>query len=589
MWRKSGGEATVAPTAAAASAPPPPAPLHSDATAAAAAAAAPAEETAAATPAATTLRHRNVASTNADIEAPAGGGAAAAAATTTNGVGGGGGGGGGGGNGAAAPAAPDGAKVVAAPDAGKEDDGITPFRDISYAEIAKQYAILGWAAFGGPAAHIGLFERRLVQKRRWVSASIFTELFALCQCLPGPASTQLSFALGTVKRGVRGGLLSGILFQYPGAFIMTAAGVFAAKLLAQPVPWLDALAAGVGAVGIALVAAAAKSMASKQCAGPLLASICAVAAVVAYYWPKPYVFPALIFAGGLATLAHSYARKLAVAAAAPDEDASVRSHGLAPLAGAAVLSVWMSALIGTVVAVAVLPGGGPFLLQVWNVFFRTGSIIYGGGQVVLPMLYADVVQQTCRDVVSVGPLAVAAPPPGAGAAPPPPALAASAEPTTTRVCADNPDTWVTSRQFYAGLGVVQAMPGPLFNFASYLGAVIAMGRGLNFAAGAALAWFGLFMPGIMIIFGVLPFWGRFRRWAPYRRALPGLNAAGVGLIVTSVFSLTVGALRDSPFPQTSLCLGILAFTAVDQLKVFEPAVVIVGGGLGVAAWAAGMN
>jgi chromate transporter len=461
----------------------------------------------------------------------------------------------------------------------------TPYRDISYAEIAKEYSLLGWTAFGGPAAHIGLFERRLVNRRRWVSPPIFAELFALCQCLPGPASTQLSFAMGTVKKGLRGGLLSGVLFQYPGAFIMAAVGVFAAKLLANPTPWLDALASGVGAVGIALVAAAAKSMASKQCAGPLLASICAWSAVIAYYWPKPYIFPVLIFAGGLATLAWSYIRKQSVTASGPDEDDSIRSHGLSPLLGAAVLALWLAALIATVVAVAVTPGGGPFLLQLWNVFFRTGSIIYGGGQVVLPMLYSDVVQQTCTEI-SAPPAPVAA----AGAPPPPPPAPGTPPPGASTIsCVDKPDTWVTSRQFYAGLGVVQAMPGPLFNFASYLGAVAAMSRGLSFAAGAALAWFGLFLPGIMIIFGVLPFWGRFRRWAPYRRALPGLNAAGVGLIVTSVFSLSVGALRDSPFPQTSLCLGILAFTAVDQLKVFEPAVVIVGGALGVAAWAAGMK
>jgi chromate transporter len=505
--------------------------------------------------------------------------AAASGAAAPNGSGN--GNGDGNGNAAAAAAAQDGGAASAQP----------PYRDVSYAEIAKEYSLLGWTAFGGPAAHIGLFERRLVTRRRWVSPNVFAELFALCQCLPGPASTQLSFAMGTVKRGVRGGLLSGVLFQYPGAFIMTAVGVFAARLLANPTPWLDGLASGVGAVGIALVAVAAKSMAGKQCAGPLLASICAVSAVVAYYWPKPYVFPALIFAGGLATLGWSYVRKQAVALPGVDEDASVRSHGLSPLVGAAVLAAWICALIATVVAVAVLPGGGPFLLQLWNVFFRTGSIIYGGGQVVLPMLYTDVVQQTCTEISAAAPspassaAAAAAKSAATGA----PAPAAPPPGASTIACVDKPDTWVTSRQFYAGLGVVQAMPGPLFNFASYLGAVAAMSRGISFAAGAALAWFGLFMPGIMIIFGVLPFWGRFRQWGPYRRALPGLNAAGVGLIVTSVFSLSVGALRDSPFPQTSLCLGILAFTAVDSLKVFEPAVVIVGGALGVAAWAAGMK
>lgn len=118
---------------------------------------------------------------------------------------------------------------------------------------------------------------------------------------------------------------------------------------------------------------------------------------------------------------------------------------------------------------------------------------------------------------------------------------------------------------------------------------MALNGGYAFIVGAALAWFGLFLPGILLIFGIMPFWGHFRRWAIYRRALPGFNAAGVGLIITSVFSLTFGALEQTDLPKTSLCLGILAFTAVDQLKWFEPLVVILGGVLGICAWAAGME
>lgn len=185
---------------------------------------------------------------------------------------------------------------------------------------------------------------------------------------------------------------------------------------------------------------------------------------------------------------------------------------------------------------------------------NAGSIIYGGGQVVLPMLYTQTVQQTC----------------------------------VNNVCTDNPDTWITSKQFYAGLGVVQALPGPLFNFAAYLGAVFSVNHGYFFLIGTLLAWFGLFAPGIMIIYGVLPYWGAFRRWGLYKRALPGFNAAGVGLIITSVFTLTFGALDVSAFPTTSLCIGVLAFTAVDQLKWFEPLVVIAGGVIGIIAWAIGM-
>lgn len=161
--------------------------------------------------------------------------------------------------------------------------------------------------------------------------------------------------------------------------------------------------------------------------------------------------------------------------------------------------------------------------------------------------------------------------------------------TADGVCRDAATTWITSTQFYAGLGVQQALPGPLFNFSAYLGTILALNHGYAFPLGALVAWVGLFLPGILLIFGALPFWSKFRNWDVYNRALPGLNAAGIGLIVTSVFSLTLGAYKLSPFPATSVCIGILGFTAVDQLKWSEPIVVIGGGVLGIVGWALKMS
>jgi chromate transporter len=384
-----------------------------------------------------------------------------------------------------------------------------------------------------------------------MSTDVYAEIFALAQCMPGPSSTQVSFAAGIIKKGIRGGLLSGALFQYPGAVIMTAVGVFAARFLANPQGWLAGLTAGVSAVGVAMVASAGKGMASKLCVGWLRTVICTVAIVVAYYHPKAYTFPALIIAGGLTTLLWSWIKKEPVAQSTTD-DTSIRSHGLSRLWGAALLALWVAVLIVSVVLANALKPNAPVLFKWWESFFRVGSVIYGGGQVVLPMLYNECVQQTCD---------------AAGA------------------CTDAPNTFVTSKQFYAGLGIVQALPGPLFNFAAYLGAIMAMNTGYLFLWGTLLAWFGLFAPGVMIIFGIMPFWGKFRNWSVYKRALPGLNAAGVGLIIASVFSLALGAMNDSPFPLASVCIGVLAFTAVDQLALFEPAVVLAGAAVGVVAWA----
>lgn len=212
---------------------------------------------------------------------------------------------------------------------------------------------------------------------------------------------------------------------------------------------------------------------------------------------------------------------------------------------------------------------------------------------------------------------------------------------------DRAASWVTTEQFYAGLGVVQAMPGPLFNFSAYLGAIIAKNYDYVWISGVSLCWIGLFAPGILLIFGVLPYWAWFRKFQVYRRMLPGLNAAAVGLVVAALFkvpchkhahhtfhstqpslSLLVQACTDilfqttcvnaiefcmrrtsllstacvyrwsqmildvwaiSPFPKSSLCIGLFAFVAVDQLKLFEPAVVLGAGVLGIIAWGAKMD
>lgn len=201
-------------------------------------------------------------------------------------------------------------------------------------------------------------------------------------------------------------------------------------------------------------------------------------------------------------------------------------------------------------------------------------------QVVLPMLYNDVVAADCVDQ----------------SARCCPRNTSTTDTQLIQICAsadvsDNPDckcSWMSGNEFYAGLALAQAMPGPLFNFAAYLGAVIALNAGVFAIAGIALCWIGLFAPGILLIFAILPYWGTFRKWKLYRHALPGLNSAAVGLIISSVFQLSLNAYTSSPFPTTSICIGILAFAATDVVKVPAPFVVIGGGIVGVIGWAADM-
>lgn len=299
-------------------------------------------------------------------------------------------------------------------------------------------------------------------------------------------------------------------------------------------------------------------------------------------------------------------------------DGGVESLGLGRIAGGLVIGTWLAVLIAVLVLARTVYKDSDNPLSWFEVFYRIGSIIYGGGQVVLPMLQGDLVQKGPNGKDAI-------------------------------------DTWVTTEQFFAGeqvwgqplklsrnvcgyrlqeihmlpvnnhmgsqhasavvmqvcqlasthilfvqehahavlhaagLGVVQAMPGPLFNFSTYLGCIIAIRNGYTFILGAVLAWFGLFSPGVMLMFGTLPFWKKFRTWQLYRRGLPGMNAVGVGLILASVFNMTISVYNISPFKTSSLCIALFAFCAVDELNLFEPFVVLGGGVLGILAWGAKMR
>lgn len=445
-------------------------------------------------------------------------------------------------------------KAGGASEAASEDAVV--INSASYWEIAKYFGILGWTAFGGPAAHVAMFQKLFVDRLRWCTYLVFTELLMLGQCMPGPTSTQMGFAIGVLKKGLSGGLLSGVLFQGPGFLILAILGWVASKVLDNPPEWLEGLVAGLAAAGIALVASAALHLVRNICKGRLLQVLCTGAAIVAFYWPKPWTFPALIVIGGLVTLVAKRQDVIKVA----DMNAGVDKLGFNKLGGGVLLAGWIVILVVLLVLAGQISYEDAKELHWAAVFWRTGSIIFGGGQVVLPMIYNDVVDRQCIT-----------------------------DSNGQEVCTDAPDSWMTTEQFYAGLALAQAMPGPLFNFAAYLGAVIAQNAGVNAIIGVLICWFSLFGPGIILIFGILPFWGAFRKWQVYRRALPGLNATAVGLIVTSVFQLTLSAYDSSPFPTTSICIGMLAYGFTEVVLVPAPFVVIGGGALGVVGWAANMK
>jgi chromate transporter len=458
----------------------------------------------------------------------------------------------------------------------------------TYGEIASAFGLMGWTAFGGPAAHVGLFNKTFVGERaarkQWMTQGVFSELLALGQCMPGPTSTQMSFAMGTTQRGALGGLLSGALFQYPGLVLMTLGGAGAAEVLVNPSPTLRGFTAGLSAAGVALIVSAADGLTRSQAKTPTTKRLCALSAVIAYYYQTAWLFPTLIAFGGCVTVCEAKMREAkekkedgAAVKAAPAEDEveEVAHLGLKPWAGAALIVGWLVTLITLSSVVPKTDYDSNKELHWFEAFWRTGSIIFGGGQVVLPLLLNDVVQYetTCATMNAAGTACV------------------------EYIKTEAANSWLTEEQFFAGLAMVQAMPGPLFNLSAYIGAVAARRAGINVIVGVLCCWLGLFGPGVMLIFAVLPFWGKFRKWDVYKCALPGLNASAVGLVVAAVFNIAFKVRSLSPFPEASVCIGVICTFCAHIVKlppgpwtlVQAPLVVLAGGLLGLIAHGTGMH
>jgi len=413
---------------------------------------------------------------------------------------------------------------------------------------------MGWLAFGGPTAHLGFFQKTFVDKLHWFTSAVFLELLALCQCMPGPTSTQVSFSLGTFKHGVLGGLTSGLLFNYPGAVIMALLGIGLGDFIvnAPDGGLAKCVIAGLSAVGVALVAAACVGLVNGACKEKVTVVLCALAAAATIFSSSVYMLPIMLVIGGATTTIFKWNEVIP-----PKEDMGDVKYGLRPLGGALLFAVYFILLAGSffVESQSFFTYDQAPIVFWFASFYRVGALIFGGGQVMIPLLINVVVQynEMCRKL-----------------------------PDGTSECrmVESPDTWVTTDQFYAGLAAAQSMPGPLFNFSSYLGAVMAGRAGVNPVLGSFVCWLGMFGPGVMLIFALLPFWGRFRNFALYKKMMPGLNSSAVGLVVSAMFKMLLQVHGVSPFPDTSLAIGILGYTAVASFKVEAPLAVLGGGVLG---------
>jgi chromate transporter len=329
---------------------------------------------------------------------------------------------------------------------------------------------LGLTSFGGPIAHLGYYRTEFVERRRWLSEAAYADLVALCQLLPGPASSQVGFAVGLSRGGLLGGVAAWLGFTLPSAVAMV---LFAQGAAALTGPLSAGMLHGLQVAAVAVVAQAVWSMAVSLCPDRPRATIAVVATLIVTAAPTAIGQIAAILAGAAAGA--WLCRE--VPAAAPAARLSIPVPRRLAIAA---LAVFALLLIGLPIAAAVSPGPA---LAMATAFYRAGALVFGGGHVVLPLLHASVVE------------------PG----------------------------WVSEDAFLSGYGAAQAVPGPLFTFAAYLGAL------MTGWIGAALCLVAIFLPGLLLVLGVLPFWASLGRGALMRASLRGVNAAVVGVLLGALY------------------------------------------------------
>jgi chromate transporter len=351
---------------------------------------------------------------------------------------------------------------------------MTPTPDRSAWRIFLIFLRLGLTSFGGPIAHLGYFRQEFVERRRWLSEAAYADLVALCQFLPGPASSQVGLALGLSRAGYAGAWAAWVGFTLPSAIALIALALGLAQA-GDAVP--AGLLHGLKVVAVAVVAQAVWGMARSLCPDTPRRALMLASAALLIAWPGTAM---QLLAIGLAAL-------VGLAWLRPAADTAHQPLGVpvSRRAGAAWLALFFALLLCLPLLAVALPGQA---VAVLDAFYRAGALVFGGGHVVLPLLQSSVV----------------------------------------------PNGWVSADAFVAGYGAAQAVPGPLFTFAAFLGA--SLSGTLTGWTGGALALAAIFAPSFLLIAGALPFWEQLRAQPQVRAALLGINAAVVGLLLAALWN-----------------------------------------------------
>lgn len=387
--------------------------------------------------------------------------------------------------------------------------------------IFRIFLALGLTSFGGPVAHLGYFRNEFVTRRQWLSERSYADLVALCQFLPGPASSQVGLALGMTQAGYRGAAAAWLGFTLPSALALMGLAVGIAGFGQQ---LNSGLLSGLKIAAVAVVAQAVWGMARNLCPDTPRVTLMAIATCLVLASPTAWGQVLVIVAAGLTGL---WLFK-------PTSDDA--SHDpipvyVGPRMGVFWLLLFFALLGGLPMLAALWPSQG---LAMVDAFYRAGSLVFGGGHVVLPLLQAEVV----------------------------------------------PTGWVDNDMFLAGYGAAQAVPGPLFTFAAFLGS--AMNQAPTAWTGGLICLLAIFAPSFLLIAGALPFWEQLRRNARMQAALMGINAAVVGLLLAALYDpVWTGAISTS----IDFALALLALIALTFWRLPSWLVVLLCAASG---WASGL-
>ncbi|MBP1969804.1 chromate transporter [Virgibacillus natechei] len=364
----------------------------------------------------------------------------------------------------------------------------------SLLEILGTSLRLGLTSFGGPVAHLGYFKDEYVDKRKWLDDKTYADIIAICQFLPGPASSQVGIAIGMLRGGMWGGVVSWLGFTIPSVIVLVLFALLYQSFALGDATWIASLKV----VAVAIVAHAVLGLGKKLTPDRPRIAIALVAALIMLLFPSAIVQISIII--GAAIIGFYMFSKNA------EPNVQSFSVSITKKQGIISLSILVALLIGLPIIAQALSNT---YLNIFDIFFRVGSIVFGGGHVVLPLLEQEVV----------------------------------------------PNGLIKSGEFMAGYGMAQAVPGPLFTFAAYLGTMI------NGVIGAIVATVGIFLPSFLLIVGALPFLSELRKRSSFQGILTGVNASVVGILLAAFYNpvFTSGIMSGAHFGFAAILFALLHF------------------------------